>query len=155
MRNDEHCRAVLRIDLLEKHEDVPGCLRIERACRFVAQQDLWVLDQCSGNGAPLLLSAGQLGRELILMFRKSQYIKQFVSIQRIFGEILAHLDVLSYREVGYQIVELEYESEIISSVIRQFLAFERFDQSACNSDASRIDLIESADAVEQCRLAGT
>ena len=48
------------VDLLDQIQNLIGCLRIKRACRLIAQQNIRVTGKRPGDGNPLLLPAGQL-----------------------------------------------------------------------------------------------
>ena len=58
----------------------------------------------------------------MLMFGKTQDIDQLIHVERIFCKVLTYLDILSDSKIRHKIVELENESEICTSVIRQFLS---------------------------------
>src|SRR5664279_5980407 len=64
--DDEHGHALVgqrRHDV----EDLVDHFRVQRAGRFVEQHHLGLHGQRPGNGHPLLLAAGQLGRQLVLL----------------------------------------------------------------------------------------
>ncbi len=56
---------------------------IQSSRRFIAQQDPGLLCQCTGNGYPLLLSAGKLGRILLLFVGEAQQIQCLIHDLRI------------------------------------------------------------------------
>ena len=72
MRDDEHGRAVLPVDLLKQYQNVSRCFRIQRSGRFITEQELRIFDQCPCDRAALLLSTGKLRRELVLMLGEPQ-----------------------------------------------------------------------------------
>ena len=74
MRDDEHGRAVLPVDLLKQYQNVSRCFRIQRSGRFITEQELRIFDQCPCDRAALLLSTGKLEWKLILVFCQSQSI---------------------------------------------------------------------------------
>ena len=53
------------------------------------------------------------------MGSKSQCIHELSHIKGVLRKVLANLYVFPYSEVGDEVVELEYESQIIPSVLRQ------------------------------------
>ena len=57
-------QADLGLDPLELDLHRPAQLEVERAERLVEQQHLGAVDQRAGQGDPLLLAAGELGRLL-------------------------------------------------------------------------------------------
>ena len=64
VRDQHHRQAAVPPQLLQQADDVvPGAL-VQVAGRLVGQQDLGLLDQRPGDGDALLLSAGQLGRQM-------------------------------------------------------------------------------------------
>ena len=62
VRDDDDGDAERLVDLLEQGEDGAGGRRVERARGLVAQQDLRVGGQRTGDGDALLLTAGELRR---------------------------------------------------------------------------------------------
>ena len=60
MRDDDDRDAELFVDVADQLKDLARRLGVERAGRFVAQQNLGVRRQRAGNGDALLLTAGEL-----------------------------------------------------------------------------------------------
>ena len=83
------------------------------------------------------------------MFLHSQHLKKFVELERIVRQVLAHLDVLFHREVGYQVVQLEDEADVPASVLGKIVPRSACDLLASHLDAALIGLVEAADAVEE------
>ena len=62
VRDDDDGDAELAVDIADQLKDLARGLGIERAGRFIAEQDLRVRGECAGDGDALLLSAGKLRR---------------------------------------------------------------------------------------------
>ena len=65
--------AGLFVDLFQQVQDLLGGLGIQGTGRFVAEQDRRIACQGPGNGHSLLLPAGKLGREGILLVGKTYH----------------------------------------------------------------------------------
>ena len=62
MGDDHHGDAQTSVDVLNQAQDRAGGLGVQRAGGLVAQEHLRICRQGAGDGHPLFLSAGQLGR---------------------------------------------------------------------------------------------
>src|SRR5436190_1830052 len=71
----------LAVELLEYTHHFHAGASIEIAGRLVRQQYRGIVDQCAGNGDPLLLTPGQLVRIVIRAIRETN------NLQRMQGEI--------------------------------------------------------------------
>ena len=72
MCNQNHSTAELLIDFLNQLKDLLGSIVIQRAGRFIAEQNVRILDHGSADRGSLLLSARKLIWDLIPMFSQSQ-----------------------------------------------------------------------------------
>ena len=72
MGNDDDGAAVLVIDILHELQDLLGRLVVKRARGLVAQQQARVFDECTADGATLLLAARDLARELVAVLVEAQ-----------------------------------------------------------------------------------
>ena len=88
------------------------------------------------------------------MLPDTQGVQQVVHVERVFGEILCHLDVLANGEVGHQVVELENKAQLTAAVLHQLAVLELGDVRAAYRDASRVNLLQAAHQVEERGLAG-
>ena len=76
MGDDQDGDAQGAVDLLQKPEDGLGGLRVQGAGGLVAEQDLRVAGQSPGDGHPLLLPPGQLGRVGVRLVRQPHQLQQ-------------------------------------------------------------------------------
>ena len=75
---DQHDGQVqLAVDLGQQLQDRRGGLRVEGAGGLVAQQDLWLGRQGTGDADALLLAPGQLRRVLLGVVRQADAVEQF------------------------------------------------------------------------------
>ena len=54
-----HYDELILCDLFEKLHYLNGGFAVECACRFVCEEDIGVVDECTGNSDTLHLSAGK------------------------------------------------------------------------------------------------
>ena len=91
---------------------------IECARRLIAEQNIRVLDDRPSDGYSLLLTAGELIRELVSVLIKSQRMSQFINIQRMIGQIRADLDIFLYVQIPDQVIHLKDITEMLAPVLR-------------------------------------
>ena len=80
-------------------------------------------------------------------------MQQIVHGQWFFGEVLANLNVLTYREVGHEVVELEDETELASAVLHKLLTCNLGDIGITHDDAAGICGLKATHNVQERRLA--
>ncbi|MNP68562.1 hypothetical protein D3C76_1645380 [compost metagenome] len=66
--DDQHRDLLPAAHVLEQLQNLLARIVIQSAGRLIAQQQLRLLGDGAGDGYPLLLPAGELGREVILAF---------------------------------------------------------------------------------------
>ena len=75
---NEHDRQLeLAVDLAQKLQDGISRLRIESGCRFVAEQQIRLVDERAGDADALLLPAAQLKRIDVLLVAKLHQVENF------------------------------------------------------------------------------
>lgn len=79
MSNHDDCDIQLLIDVFQKLEDGFYSFRIKCACRFIRKQYRGVGYDGSCNADSLLLSAGKLGRILVLVAGKPYKFKDVIN----------------------------------------------------------------------------
>ena len=79
MRDDHDRQFLFPVDLLQKLQNLARDLRIQRTCRLVAEQNLRISRQRSGDCHPLPLSAGQPCRVFFFFLGKADDLKHFPS----------------------------------------------------------------------------
>ena len=89
------------------------------------------------------------------MFRQSQYLQQFLHIQRILRQILADLDIFLHRQIRHQIIKLENKTQLLPTVIGKCFTVKPRHLLSIHYDGTGIHGIQSSDAVEQRGFAGT
>ena len=152
MGDNDDGAAVGAVDILHEPQDFHGCLVVERAGGLVAQQQARIFDECTADGAALLLAARDLARELVAVLVKTQRTQQVVDIERVFGQVRRDLDVLLDGEVGHQVVELEDKAQLTASVFAQVSGLEHREVAAVHQNRAGIGILQAADQVEEGRL---
>ena len=76
VRDDDDRQRELAVDVLDELEDRARRLRVEGACRLVAEQDFRLARECAGDADALLLAAGELRGILVRLVRQSDEIQE-------------------------------------------------------------------------------
>ena len=87
------------------------------------------------------------------MLPEAKRVQQVIHGQRLLGEVLANLDVLAYRKVGHEVVELEDEAKLASAVPHKLLAGNLGDVGITHDDAAGICGLKATHNVQERRLA--
>ncbi len=104
VRHDDYRLAVISCHLKKKLEYDYTCFGIQRARRFIAQQDLRVLCQGPAYRDTLLLAARQFMRELMSVIVQAYFFKQFFRVHMIRRYLIYERDVFQYGKRRYQII---------------------------------------------------
>jgi len=110
--------------LEEKPVDLLAVVRIEIARRFVGQQHRRRVDQRTGNGRALLLTARQRGGFVVAACREPHQIEQLRRPRPDFAPVAPadqprQADVFESGELGQQVMELEDEADTAVAETRQ------------------------------------
>ncbi|MNZ71722.1 hypothetical protein D3C78_900880 [compost metagenome] len=84
MRNQHNRQLEPAVNVEQQIKDLIGRLRIERRGRLIAQQNVRVIGQRTGNANALLLPTAQLGRIGIFATRQAHQLHQFRHARRDF-----------------------------------------------------------------------
>ena len=122
MRYQYYSHFLFSACILKKPQHRFACRVIERACRFIAQEQLWILCKCTRDRDSLLLSARKLRREIVHTVPKSNLFKNFLRIKRLTTYLHRKFHVFLSRKIRHEIIELEYKSYIFTPIFRQFSA---------------------------------
>ena len=142
--------AVHPLDGLE-HENTR--LAVERPGRLIAQQDLGLFRDGPGDSDALLLAARELRREVIHTLVEANDRQRFFGRHRPFGDLRHQRHVLTRREARNEIVELEYEADVLAAKHGQ-LAFARIRQVMIIEREFAVGRrVEPAEDVEKSRFA--
>ena len=90
---------------------------IKRTRRLVAQQQLGLFRKRSRYSHSLLFTARKLSREVVYSVGKSDLFKYLYSRDIVLHRLSRQLNILLCRKVRDEIIELEYKSYIVSSVV--------------------------------------
>ena len=101
---------------------------------YVAQKQTRILHERAADGATLLLAARNLPREFRAMIIEAQRLQKVVNRERVFRKMRRDFDILPNREVRHQIVELEHEAKLASTVFANRLLAEGRDGGAAYFD---------------------
>ncbi len=126
---------------------------VERAGRLVAEQHVGTLGDRAGDRDALLLAAGELRREVVEALRQADAIERLLRRHRRHRDVGDERDVLAHGEARDQVVELEDEADVLAPVARQFGLARGGEVVVPPERFTRRRRVESAQDVEQRRLA--
>ena len=150
----------LRSELLEEVEDVPAGGRVEVAGRLVGEQQRRVAGERTGDRHPLHLPAGELRRTVVHAVREPDLGEEpldplLALAPRHALEQELQLHVLPGGDLRQQVEALEDETDPPVADLREAVPAEALDLLAEQPVAPRGRRVETADQVEQRRLART
>ena len=125
VRDEHNGLARVRARVLQKLEDSFARLVVEGTCRLVGQKHLRVLCERACDGHALLLAARELRGEIVDAMREAYFGKHLGGIEGVGANLACELDVFECCQVLHEIVKLEHEADVVTSVIRKLLLVER------------------------------
>ncbi len=133
--------------------------RIEVAGRFVAEEEVGVVDECPGNGDPLLLAAGELARlvgikPLFKPDRCKHLERPLPGVALPAPEDHRVLDVLDRREERDQVEVLEDEPDVIPPQQGQLVVVHDADPRAADVYVAGSRDVERSHDIQQGGLPG-
>ena len=153
--DDDDRNALLAAGILQQLQDLLTGFIVERARGLVAQEQLGVLCQCTGNGHALLLAARKLRGEVGEALTQANLAKRLLGIERIGADLRRELDVFERRQVGDQIVELEDKADVGAAVFHELLLVSRTHVAPVHRYGAGGYRVHTAQDVERRGLAGT
>ena len=145
-------------NLLQKIHNLHACLGVERAGRFVRQQNIRVVHKRTRNGHALHLSAGHLVRYLIELIAESDTLQHLDRTLAALcrghaGERERQLHIGKHRLVRDQVVALEYETDGVVAVGVPVTVGELLGGFSVDDQVTGGVAIQAADDVQQRGLA--
>ena len=135
----------------------PAC-EVEVAGRLVGEDDLRAARQRAGDGDALLLAAGELGRAVLEPVAEADGVDDVVEpllVGLASGERQRECDVLDRVQGRNQVVRLEDEADLVAAHLRELLLVQSGELDVAEEHLPRCERVESGDAMQQSRLAGT
>ena len=84
--------------------------------RLIAQQDIRIFHDRTADCRSLLLTAGELIRQLPLMLINTQGMQKLVHIKRTVTQICAYLHIFPHRQIRDQVVHLKNIAQMLPAV---------------------------------------
>ena len=157
--DDDEGDALVAVEVEKEVGDGVGGGGVERAGRFVGEDQLGPVDQCSGDGGAELLAAGKLPGEVVEPLAEADFFEKLTgSLFRFGGGFLPvagevrNQDVLEHRELGKQVLLLEDEAERVVAEGGGLFLRERGDVLAADLDGAGGGAVEGAEEIEQGRF---
>jgi patatin-related protein len=148
----------LVVELLEQAHDLLGLGRVQVAGRLVGEQQLGIADHRAGDADQLLLAAGELGGEEVLLADDVEAVER-VGHQRLAVGPLdvpvgkRQVEVLGHGQAVEQVVGLEDEADVLLGDLRALLGLHQVDRLAEQLVLAGPGRIEHAEDRQQRRLA--
>ncbi len=154
---DHNDQPVLR-HLFQNLHDLHGGLRVQRACRFIRQENIRVVDQGPGNGHPLHLTAGHLvGHLLHLVSQPHLFQGRFCPLPPLglgdAGQRQCQFHVGQHILMGNQVVALEYKAHRMIPVGIPVPVMILFCGFAVDNQVTGGIVVKTADDIQKGRLA--
>ena len=149
MRDDDDRHAGVARRVLQEPQDLLARYVVEGTRRLVAQEQTRLFGECASDGHALLLTAGELRREVAAPLRESHLGEYLRRIAVHMADVCCHLDVFERREVLYQIIELKDKAHFIPAVGGEILNAEMGDVPPTDKDLALTQRIHAAEDVEQ------
>ncbi len=158
MRCDDQ-RMAEAIQLKEDVHHLPSGPAVERAGWFVGENDRAAVHEGAGDADALLLAAGELTWPMAETFSEAKPLKQFLralmtGILRDADINRGNFDIGARGELRQQIIALKNEAELISPQRRERRRVERCRLAPADAICPGTWSIESAQNIQQRRLAG-
>ena len=164
MRYQNHSEPALAVQVAQQFEHALAVGGVEVAGRLVGQQDLGPAGQGTGDGRPLHLAAGELGRQMGEPVPEPDSVEQVVPFllqppalapvrPEAMADQLRHEHVLEGGQLGQQVIKLEDESERAVAMLVALAIGEIVDPFAVEQYFTRVGCVEQAEQVEQRALA--
>ena len=112
MGDDQHGLPSPAAGVLQEAQHRLAGVVVESAGGLVAEEYLGVLGKSPGDGHPLLLSTGELGREVIKPVPKPYAHKSLLWVQRVGADFACELHVFKGGKVLHQVIELEHKAHL-------------------------------------------
>lgn len=133
---------------------------IEVTRRFVGKNDLRVIDKGTGDGYPLLFSAGKGRRLVVGPVGQAQVFEQrhplfFHFCFGFSGNPARYANILQGTEFGQQVVKLENKTDVLVAESGQLTVVHAGEAGIVELNGAGIGLIECSQDVQQGALSGT
>ena len=135
-------------------------LGIERARRFIGQDDCRMIHQSTCHSHSLLLSTGEFCGFMMGTVAQSQELQQFLCpLLRLFvgnaRDIGGNHDILYGRKLRQQLMKLEHKAQMTVTEIAQCFLRESGNINTIYAYPAGIRTVERTDNLKQCGLTGT
>ena len=143
----EENRLPIGMKLLKDVEDHRFVLGVQVAGWLIGQDQFRLIDQGSGDGDPLLLAAGELGRPMVKAITQAhadQRLGRFRFVSHAV-EVLGQHHVFQSRKIEDQVKLLEDDADDVPPESRPVLLTERVDRDPVNNDGPAGGDVEASD----------
>ena len=152
MGRDQHGCAGPVADVHDQFRDPGAGLFVEIAGGLVGEDHPRLVRDRPGDGDPLLLAAGHLGRQVVRPFPDPEGVEQFPRpLDGIAGprNLERHRHVLQCGQVRQQVERLEDEADVLRTEPREALLVEAGQGGAGDLDGARGRVVESREQAEE------
>ena len=157
---NEHHGIARGVELLEHGEHFPAGVRIQCAGGLVSQNHRRIARQGPGNGYPLLLAAGELGRLVAELIAKAHHFQCNLGPFMAFGAGHSrihqrHFHIFQQRELGQEVILLKDEAQHFVADLRQLVLVHLSHILSVQQIGAGSGDIQASDDIHTGGLAGT
>ena len=153
VRHDRNGAAALSAAVLQEAQYLLARPVVESPRGLVAEQELGVLRQGARDGDALLLPTRELRGEVVHAPRQADLVEHLGGGERILADLTGELHVLECGEILDQVVELEDEPDVVTTVLGQLAPPHRAHERAIQADVATRARVHAAQHVEDRGLA--
>src|SRR5215470_16179711 len=148
------------MQIADERQDVFSGSAVEVTRRFVGQQDWGVHRQRARDRDALPLTAGQFFRQMrkpiAELHQRQQLARARVDLAaRPPAQVKRQADVFQARQRRQQVEELENETDLVASHLRQLVVMQAGERLAVDQHIAGGGTVEATHQVEECRFAGS
>ena len=155
-----HYHKALLCNLFQKLHNLNAGIRVQGPGRFIREKNLRVIDQGTGNGYSLHLSAGHLTGTLVKLGAKPHFLKSFFgpAPSLVFGNTgngQGKLHIGQHSLMGNQVIALKNKANGVISVGIPIPVLIFPGGNSIDDQVSAVVTVQATDNIQKSGLAGT
>ena len=155
----DHDHEPVLCHLFQKLHDLHAGFCVQCAGRLIRKKDIWIVDECPGNGHPLHLTTGHLVRLFVKLIPQPHLFQcplcplaPFFSLDAGNGERQLHIGKNGL--VGNKVITLKHKTDGMVAVRVPIPVLVFFGGDTINDQISPVIAVQAADNIQKCGLSG-
>ena len=149
----DHNNQTVARHVLEQVHDLHGRCGIQSAGRLVGQHNLGIVDQSTGDGHALHLSARKLARALVNVLAQADFLQRLARTLAALGmpharERERQLHVFQNGLMQNEVIALEHKADAVVAIGVPIAVVKVLSRNTVDQQVARVKVVESADNVE-------